>query len=358
MGFIMMSEPQSTSDGTPGPADDEARIAAVHRCGLLDTPPEEAFDFLVEIAARVCAMPQARLALIDRDRVWIKAAFGMQAGSLPRAACPEAWAILDEDPSSIPDLAADPRTADRFGTSQASPQRGYAGACLRTGDGQRIGVLSVFDTRTGTLDADRLRLLSGLARQAMALMQARADRRALEQGRAGGERLASVDEATGLLHRQALLERLDIEVERARRFGTPLSLAVLDIDRFEAIDGPSAPAMSDTVLLNVGAAVRDELRQVDIAGRVGAGAFCIVLPGTPLPGSLTLAEALRQEIESIAHVRGACTATTTVSLGVAVLDEGHGEDAIALFKAADDALARARRAGGNRVEHAAVSGVD
>ncbi|MBS0194429.1 MAG: diguanylate cyclase [Proteobacteria bacterium] len=353
-----MSEPQSAGAGVPRAVDDEERIAAVQRSGLLDTPAEEAFDFLVEIAARVCGTAQARLALVDRDRVWIKAAFGMETGSSPRDACPEVLAVVSEGSLSIPDLAADPRTADWSGIQQTSPQRMYAGVCLTTDDGLRVGALSVFDVHSGTLDADRLRLLSGLARQAMILIESHTQRLAIEQARADGERLATVDEATGLLNRQALLERLDIEVERARRFGAPLSLAVLDIDRFETIDDPAGHDMRDTVLHNVGAAVRDELRQVDIAGRVGAGAFCIVLPGTPLPGGLTLADALRQEIESIAHVRGERSTTTTASLGVVALDEAHGEDAIALLQAADDALARARRAGGNRVEHAAGSSVD
>src|SRR5205085_11809227 len=64
--------------------DEEQRLSALHRYQLLDTPAEDDFDFLTELAAHVCGTPYAFVSLVDRDRVWIKSYFGMKAQSRPR----------------------------------------------------------------------------------------------------------------------------------------------------------------------------------------------------------------------------------------------------------------------------------
>ena len=198
-----------------------------------------------------------------------------------------------------------------------------------------------------------MRQLLGLSRQAMALIELRSHQRALASALATSERLATLDELTGLWNRRVLLEKFDIEVERARRFRSPLSVLMMDIDYFKRINDGHGHAMGDAVLRNIGRIVRDELRQVDIAGRYGGEEFCIVLPGTPREGGITLAEALRQEIEHFVHVLGKRSLSATASFGLASLEIGANEDATSLLKAADDALSRAKRSGRNRVENAA-----
>ena len=123
---MMSSEP---SPGLiPRPPDEERRLAALHRCLLLDTPAEDDFDFLTDLAAHICEAPCACLSLVDRDRVWIKSQIGMSAPSRPRDDDYCSWAVLEEEVLAIPDLASDPRTAKMSMTVGPPGYRMYTGA--------------------------------------------------------------------------------------------------------------------------------------------------------------------------------------------------------------------------------------
>ncbi len=343
-----MTAPTTHAAAIPRPADEELRLAALHRCQVLDTPAEEAFDTLVEWAARVCDAPCAQLALVDADRVWTLAAYGMPADARARDEDCSAWTILQQEPLLIADLLADPRTAKLPSVVGPRGLRMYAGASLEAADGQRIGALCVLDTQARMPDPAQVDWLLRLSRLAMALIDRNACRQGLDAALAENARLASIDALTGLLNRRALLERLDVEVERAHRFGTPLSMVMLAVDHFKAINAVGGLAGGDALLRELGGLVRDELRQVDIAGRYGDGELCIVLPGTPLAGGMTLAEALRSEIEQHARAQSDTRLAATASFGLATLDVDAGEDATTLLKTTDDALARAKQEG-NRV---------
>jgi diguanylate cyclase (GGDEF)-like protein len=348
---MMSSEPSPGQ--IPRPPDEEQRLSVLLRYQLLDTPAEDDFDVLTELAAQVCEAPYAFVSLVDRDRVWIKSYFGRNAQSRPRDDDYCSWAILEGDVLAIPDLLSDPRTAKMSLTIGSPGYRMYTGANLRSSDGHCIGSLCVLDDQPRALSERQIRLLQSLSRQVMALIELRSLQRALASALAISERLATIDDLTGLWNRRVLLEKFDIEVERARRFGSPLSVLMMDIDHFKRINDGHGHAMGDVVLRNIGRIVHDELRQVDIAGRYGGEEFCIVLPGTPQTGGITLAEALRQEIEHFVHVLGKRSLSATASFGLATLEIGADEDATSLLKAADDALYRAKRGGRNRVENAA-----
>src|SRR5437899_449687 len=97
----------------PRPADEAQRLAAVQRYHLLDTPPEDDFNFLTEMAAVVCQAPYAFISLIDQDRVWFKSWYGIQAERLESLRDDDycSWAILEDVLMNIPDLTQDKRTA-------------------------------------------------------------------------------------------------------------------------------------------------------------------------------------------------------------------------------------------------------
>ncbi len=347
-----MTSPGIHAVNVPRPPDEESRLSALHRYQLLDTPAEDDFDFLTELAAQVCGAPFAFVSLVDRDRVWIKSYFGMSAQSRPRDDDYCSWAILEDVSLSIPDLTMDPRTAGISMTVGPPGYRMYTGANLQTSDGHRIGSLCVLDDRPRALTSQQMRLLLRLSRQVMALIELRFHQRSLADALSTMERLATIDELTGLCNRRVLMERLDDEVERARRFATPLSVVMMDIDHFKAINDGHGHATGDAVLRNVGALLREDHRHVDVAGRYGGEEFCIVLPGTTLDGGITLAEFLRQKIEAFEHVLGDRSLSTTASFGVGTLDIGSEGNAGTLLKAADDALYRAKRNGRNCVEGA------
>lgn len=152
-----------------------ARLEALQSYNILDTPPERAFDDIVEAASALCAVPIALVSLVDEDRQWFKACLGLNATETPvdQAVC--AIAIRQTDPLVIPDLLLDPRTATNPLVIEDPRIRFYAGVQLVTRSGHALGTLCVIDTapRPDGLTAEQLRGLVALARQTIHLIELR-----------------------------------------------------------------------------------------------------------------------------------------------------------------------------------------
>lgn len=155
----------------PRPANELNRLAALRRYQLLDTPAAADFDYLAKMAAVLCGTPYAFISLVDRDRVWYKAAFGCRLTQTERDADYCAWTILEEHSLYIADLCADARTAAMLLTVDAPRYRMYCGVNLISSDGHRIGTLCVLDVVTRQLSKEILGLLTLLAQQVMALIE-------------------------------------------------------------------------------------------------------------------------------------------------------------------------------------------
>jgi PAS domain S-box-containing protein len=129
----------------PGGAE-QARLAALHRYGVLDTPHEEAFDRLVRVAARALGAPIAAVSLVDAERVWFKAEIGLGAEQVPRALALCSRAIgLDDEVYELADTGTDSSLAGNPLLDPPVGIRYYAGAALVTPDGFRIGTICVID---------------------------------------------------------------------------------------------------------------------------------------------------------------------------------------------------------------------
>jgi diguanylate cyclase (GGDEF)-like protein len=170
------------------------------------------------------------------------------------------------------------------------------------------------------------------------------------------ERQAVTDELTGLANVRAFLVTLDRELERSRRFETPLALVMVDLDDFKRVNDNYGHQQGDEVLAQVAAVVRDVSRELDTAARYGGEELAVVLPQTDAAGAEFLAERMRAAIESlpVRRVDGQGSLSVTASLGVAAVPES-GFDRAALIAAADAALYAAKRAGKNRVERAGMA---
>ena len=163
------------------PADSPARIEALERYEILDTPPEEEFDDITRLIARICDAPIAVINFIDRDRQWFKSeiGLGLRQTSLEVSVCSQA--ILQPDLFIVPDTLMDPRFANNPLVTGWPHLRFYAGAPLETSDGFRIGTLCVSDYRPrGLLDTQK-EALRTLAHQVMVLLELRRSAKLIEQ---------------------------------------------------------------------------------------------------------------------------------------------------------------------------------
>lgn len=332
------------------PPDDQQRLAALYRYNVLDTPSCEDFTFLTELASKICGAPYSFISLVDSDRVWVKSYTGLEVDALPRDQCYCSLAVLGQEATEIPDLALDVRTAGMPMTVNAPFMRMYSSVALTSSDGYAIGTLCVMDTKPGGLSDEQRRLLRRLARQVMALIEARANEKALTRAVAELEKLATTDELTGLHNRRSLLHRLKFEAARANRFRAPLSALMIDLDFFKQINDRHGHAAGDQVLASVGRLVRESVRVIDVAGRYGGEELCVILPNTPREGALKLAETLRLKVEAQIHREAGRQMSVTASIGVASFDHMDIADAESLLNQADAALYRAKHGGRNRVE--------
>lgn len=165
--------------------------------------------------------------------------------------------------------------------------------------------------------------------------------------------VSSRDSLTGLYNRGYVIEKLDSEINRSVRHGSPMSLLLLDIDHFKNINDTYGHAAGDEVLKAVGKLLRESCRVYDVPGRYGGEEFCILLPETHVGNTTIVAERIRKRLETTQLPCGDATATVTASIGIAGVDSGPNEGVLspaALIERADRALYSAKHRGRNRIE--------
>ncbi len=169
----------------PVPDREAERLAALRDYGVLDTPPEPAFDDLAALASRICEAPMAMISLVDRDRQWFKARVGLDIAETPREIAFCARAILGHGVFVVSDASADERFANNPLVTGDPAIRFYAGAPLRTAEGHALGTICVLDRVARSLSADRTAALETLAREVVARLDLRRARAQLDQVAAG-----------------------------------------------------------------------------------------------------------------------------------------------------------------------------
>ncbi len=137
------------------------------------------------------------------------------------------------------------------------------------------------------------------------------------------EQLANTDELTTLFNRRAIMKLLEEEFWKARRFGFPLSLAMVDLDRFKDVNDRWGHLAGDMVLREVALTIKARLRKIDVVGRYGGEEFLCVLPSTPLDGALITGERLRGFIRELRFQPGGLNGLEPVGKGEGLTEGGE-----------------------------------
>jgi GAF domain-containing protein len=171
---------------SPIPANEKQRLKVLWQYEVLDTVPEEVFDDLTELAARICEAPIAMITLVDENRQWFKSKVGLTVNETSRDISFCGHAICESELFIVPDAMKDERFSHNPLVTSDPKIRFYVGAPLVTPDGYALGTLCVIDKVPRELRPDQKGALRVLARHVMTQLELR--RRSHELARANQQR--------------------------------------------------------------------------------------------------------------------------------------------------------------------------
>ncbi|MCD6363437.1 MAG: diguanylate cyclase [Synergistetes bacterium] len=162
--------------------------------------------------------------------------------------------------------------------------------------------------------------------------------------------MSITDELTKLYNRRHAMTSLEMEFKKSKRYKTPMSVIISDLDHFKSINDAYGHLAGDEVLKKAASLIRENIREADIAGRYGGEEFMIILPNTSLDGAITTAERLRSKIsQSQILVPGnGKVITITMSFGICSYPEETIRDKEDMIKLADEALYISKKKGRNK----------
>jgi len=352
------------------PPNETARLAALARYCVIDSPAEAAFDQIIALVASVCEAPIALVSLIDAGRQWNKAKIGLCADETSRDVSFCAHALLTPNRLTIiPDATIDPRFSDNPLVTGAPNIRFYAGTPLVTADGFALGTVCVIDTKPRFMTSQQEDALRVGGRAIMMLLEQRstiaqlqaateaqrrveADLRAEIHQRRQVERQLSFsslhDDLTRLPNRVGFTARLEAALARlhspaARRF----AVCFIDLDRFKQVNDTLGHSAGDVLLVEVGRRLNEVIRAGDAVARLGGDEFTMLIDGAA--SELTahaVAGRIAAVLASTLRVRGS-EFSVTASVGVCLVDESYSsvED---ILRDADIAMYAAKDRGRNR----------
>lgn len=305
------------------------RLAALTDYHILDTPPEAAFDDIVEVAAIICQAPIAVINFIDHDRQWFKSVKGLSVRETPLDISICSHAILQSELFVVPDTKQDERFASNPLVTGEPFLRFYSGALLESHDGYPLGTLCVLDYHPRDIDDQQRFALQALANQVMAHLELMRSNRAqkcliaeLENARHKMANLAATDVLTGLLNRRAFERRLRSTLALIKRGASPAAIVMIDIDNFKQINDTHGHQVGDNVLKQFAQRCRSIIREADVLARWGGEEFMWLMPNTTVGEALQAANRLRQLLADQPVVANIAEPLyVTASMGICDLDD-------------------------------------
>ncbi|MGA9046144.1 diguanylate cyclase [Sulfuricurvum sp.] len=244
---------------------------------------------------------------------------------------PSEQPLILGDPSNEPHLACHTFLLKQLGV--------VSGVTLQIGSHTNLfGVIGVFSAYPRDFSKDDMNFLQAVANVLSSAVQRKRSEEEINL-------LATTDTLTGIANRREFSMQLEKEIERAKRYGTPLSLVMYDIDYFKRVNDTFGHDAGDSVLQTLTEVVKSNIRSVDIVARWGGEEFMILMPQSDGAAAGGAAEKLRQEIVQHPFER---VGNLTVSFGVTAF--APQDDSNAFLKRVDDALYQAKENGRNRVE--------
>ncbi len=298
------------------------RLEVIAELGLLDRLGDPVLAALTRLAQSVTGAESAAVHVFDADYQRRIAAAGAPLVDHPASDSMCRLAVQDGTRIVSTDATADPRFAySSFVTDPVAPVRFYAAVPLRSGGGVTVGTLCAFDTKPRAVTDEQIERLEDIAEVARAHLE-------LMRIATGLGKAASLDPLTGAVNRVIFDDRLAQALARRRRRGTPVVVAMVDLDDFKAMNDRHGHACGDAALQRVARRLLDCVRSEDTVGRLGGDEFAVV------------AEVADRDFDrllrKLRRVADDFEPTLSVSIGAVVAND-H-DDVEALLQRADQAM--------------------
>jgi diguanylate cyclase (GGDEF)-like protein len=328
------------------------KLANIHSLDLLYTPLEERFERITRIARRALHAPVAAISLLNEDKQWFKSAAGWGISELPRSQAICRLTVEGNQIVMINDTVADPRVASLPIVSSAPRFRAYAGHPLIDEHGACVGTFCVLDLRPREFTAVDRQTLMDIA--ALAQRELLSDRltnanAALTSKLGVARREALMDPLTHLWNRRGASVLLKAAFESADQRGTPLALALLDLDNFKRINDTRGHQAGDETLRRVASRLLSTVRSEDSICRLGGDEFLVLMTDTDAATASRVAERIRRAITDAPVPTRDGPISVSVSVGCTIRQPRDATPVEALLERADSALMASKAGGRNRV---------
>jgi diguanylate cyclase (GGDEF)-like protein len=319
--------------------------AALFEIGKLIGSDLDPGILLARIAELICQLIDAKACSVmlldaDRKRLLARAAYGLRTERMHSLSFRigegvAGWVIERGESALIPDVRQDPR----FVVLPENQTPIASMLCVPLlARGERVGVVTATSERTGAFDANHLELVRFISTTI-----------ALDIENVRLHRVAVTDPLTGAYNREFLVARLPQEIETAIDRDRTLSIAMVDVDHFKAVNDQHGHAIGDGVLAEIARRLRGAIRTGDLLVRYGGEEFLVVLPKADAGRAWEVGERMRQRVcERAFNAGDGLILLLRVSVGVA--QWRTGEKMQELISRADIALYGAKQRGRNRVE--------
>ncbi len=333
---------------------------------------------IIDETTAVMGAERSSLFLVDSERkeMWAKIAQGVEQSEIrfPVGVGIAGTVGKTGEVINIAEAYDDPRFNPEFDKKTGFRTHSILCVPLKNIVGETIGAIQVLNKMSGPFEKDDESLLTALAAQASIaienadlnkklnelnlVLESKVRERTAEITLAN-ERLTALnkeleeititDGLTQIYNRQFFMLRIRQEVKRAHRYGTHVSLLMLDIDYFKKVNDTYGHQAGDAVLAGVTGLIKSVLRETDLFARYGGEEFCLIAMAMDIDEALLLAARMRALVEKAEFPHGIDRIKVTVSIGVCMWSPDIRENADELIRRADVALYRAKDLGRNRV---------
>jgi diguanylate cyclase (GGDEF)-like protein len=357
------------------------RLSILLKIGLRLTAERDLERLLLMIIEETTAVMEAdrsSLFLIDREKgeMWAKIAQGAETEEIrfPVGTGIAGTVGKTGEIINIPDAYEDPRFNREIDRKTGYRTRSILCAPLRNMQGTIIGAVQVLNKRSGPFTADDEALLTALASQAAIALEnadlytklrelnVRLEEKVVERTAdlvAANERLSILnqeleqlsitDSLTQVFNRRFFIDRVRQEVKRINRYGSSLSLLMIDIDHFKKVNDTYGHLAGDAVLAGVAGLIKEKLRETDVLARYGGEEFMLIATPMERDGAVALGERMRALVEGHPFAHEGRSIAVTVSIGVSSWHPSLKDNFEEIIRMADDALYGAKEEGRNRV---------